>query len=177
MRILKEKSKLKAILKRSVIFIIICYLLASWGVNGVINPIHYYRNIIMHEEEIIPVREGNNIILDCSESREPFEYLSFRVTDSYNIFFDIKVNTSAKDAAEMVVGVHQGLNTIKIPDDTGVVMISADTMDENGVLWDAFVLSDHRKVDSAKMMEILVSMLLLLALWEGVQYIKNRYTK
>ena len=131
----------------------------------------------MHEEEIIPLEEEAFITIDLTDDTERFEYLSFAVSESKNIYFDMKMSVSAEETTEMVVEVHQGINTVKVPEGAEAVHISKDVIQKNEAVLGSYVLSAYPKVDSEKMIEIMLSMLLLLAFWEGIQYIKNRYTK
>lgn len=177
MRILIRKNKLKYILKHGIFYVIVCYLLASWGVNGVINPMHYFREAVMYKEEIFPTEDEKYLMIDLADKYESREYLSFLVSESDNIFFDIVLIASVEEPQKVIVEVHQGINTLKIPEGAGSIRVLRDTITQNGAVLNSYMLSEYRNVDSMKMMEIMISMLLLFGFWEAVQYIRKRYTK
>lgn len=179
MKILNGKNKLKKFIKKGLLYVIICYLLASWGVNGVINPIHYYRNLVMQEKLIELPLNDKGLQLEWKGDAENFNYVSFEVTDAKNFYNDILVNVYSDDELlqSVTVKLYKGLNSLEIQENSTSISISSEVIEKNQLEISNFVLSEYRKVDTGKMIETFFSMLFLLIIWECIQYIKNRYAK
>lgn len=179
MRILSGKNRLKNFLKKSLLYIVICYLLASWGVNGVVNPMHYYRNFTMQEKSIDLLIDNQGIVVEWQENQDKFGYISFEVMDAKNFYNDTLVNVYSGDELlkSEVVELHKGLNSLEIQEKSTYVSISSDVVVKNQLILNDFVLSEYRKIDTWKMVEIFFSMIFLLIIWECIQFVKNRYAK
>lgn len=179
MKISDKKNRMKNWGRKSLLYVVICYLLASWGVNGVINPMHYYRQFVMEEKAIDYISENKNIILEWNEDREEYRYISFEVLDAKNLYNDIWVDIYSDDELlrRESIELHKGLNSLAIEDESVYVSVSSDEITKNQLIIKEFVLSMYRKVDTWNMVEIFISMIFLLTIWECIQLIKNRYAK
>lgn len=178
MKMLKRNVNMKAIMKRGILYLFFCYLIASWGVNGVINPVHYYKNEVMQSIEITAIWQDDVLMIDLTEYQEKFEYLSFIVLASEGFVWDITLDCSGEVERIITEAVHQGLNSLQLPvEECSYIKIPIDVLEKNGAVLQNFVLSEYRKVDTLKMIEICLSLLLLLVFWECVQWIKDRYAK
>ena len=163
--------------KKCIFYVVFSYLVASWGVNGVINPVHYYNAATMDEKEIVPSDEKEFWVLDTGKSKEQVRYLSFEILDAKNRYFDIKVGESDEELIKQNVEVHVGFNTIRISENRSSVYIGKNEIIANNAIINSYVLSEFPKMDLAKTIEIMFSIMFLLSFWEEIRYIRDKYTK
>lgn len=185
MKMLRKKGKNEAA-RKWLKHLIIAYLLASWGVNGVVHPLHYYRNARMRQEpvKISEGADGLAIELPLDMAGERMEYLSFWAeAKDYQFELPLFVYTDKEAAGETKVKVHKGWNTVELSQlstreallKKAVILQAA--VEAGEIVLSDVVLSEYPKVDTGRMLSVWASFLLLLAFWEAVWWIKARYAE
>lgn len=179
MKMLNIKNKWQNMVKKCIFYVVFSYLVASWGVNGVINPVHYYRNFAVQEQQLEASLDDTGLLVKWNQVDGGFKYLSFEVMDAKNFYNDILVNLySGDELLECVsVEVYKGLNSLEIQENTTSISITSDVIQKNQLIMSGFTISEYKKVDTWKMTEVVFSMLFLIVIWECIQYIKKRYAK
>lgn len=161
------------------------YLLASWGVNGVLNPMHYIHSTTMqrHVLKIQEDAERFHIELPQDLGKEA-SFLSFEVTDAQRYAFVLPLTGNASDgeAGPYSVDVWKGWNAIDLErlQDQSIwnkITIPKILPESGEIMLDTVILSKYRKMDTKKMLYIFVSFLFLAAFWESVWWIKERYAQ
>lgn len=175
MKILKRKNRRKAVRKWSGYFVA-AYVIASWGVNGIVNPIHYLRQTVMQEQTVRFVEETHGWALEKPQNGEGMNYLSFQVKDAKTYAAKVQLLVYAKtgEARTIYVKLWRGLNSIDLQLWEKVVVPQTQVA-STGIVLEDVVLSEYRQVDTGRMVSVMASFLLLLAFWEGVWWMKGRY--
>ena len=169
-------SKLK---NRIVLYIIIGYFIASWGVNGSLNPLVYYQNIINHEQ--IPVKisyEADEIVLDLQASSEKYPYVSFEFDplDTFSLNITTIEYPSKHTIVERDFILYRGLNCIKLSsDDILRISISNIDSDKHEISLKNAMQSNYKKVNVFKAIEIWLFFIFLSVFYEGLNQLKKRY--
>lgn len=189
MMILKRKNKRTAVRKWSGYFLA-AYFIASWGVNGIINPIHYLRQTVMAEYPASFIEEAEGLVLKQPQGEAEMEFLSFQVKEANNYTSDLQLLGYTRTGKETIIHVKlwQGLNSIELrkylsdteSDQDGMwekIVVPRTSTESSGIVLDDVVLSEYRKTDTGRMLSTLASFLLMLAFWEGVWWMKGRYAQ
>jgi len=175
MKMLRRKSDLRCYIKKGLIYIMICYLIASWGVHGVINPLHYIRKSNYEEVEIVD--DGDYLWLDLSLTDFVEGYLSFDAYSAKRFFYEIEIEvTDENDKVEVLkCECQNGLNSLEISDGKEKKLrINKIDLDKNEVVLDKLDIGKNRRVDAVSMIYVMLSIFTLMFLWECVQYIKKK---
>ncbi len=163
------------------------YLLASWGVNGVVNPMHYVKSAFMSRQTMeISEREGGillepvqNAQTDRSEGADHMNFLSFRIAQAESFSFDLQLLVYLQEETiKMSVRVWKGWNTVSLNNQAGEKIVAVQAAPKSGgvVLADA-KLSEHLWTDTGKMVCVWTFFLMLMVFWEGVWWMKERYAE
>lgn len=160
------------------------YLLASWGVNGVIHPLHYFRNAAMHAEEVRVSESEEGIVMELPQDTDAMEdgFLSFRIAEAKNYSFSLKLLGYSKtgQTEETEVKAWKGWNSVslkKLWEGDALQKIVVPESIAEGIILESAVLSKYRRVDTGRMGYVCLSFLFLAVLWEGVWWIRKRYAK
>ncbi len=189
MMILKRKIDKKKLAKR-VLYLVFIYIAASWGVNGVVNPVHYIRSSFMQTEKIpLSEREDGYVIqLSSDEGKSP-GFLSFRIeAKEYALQLRLCACTENGKIQEVQTPVMKGWNCLDIAKLSGAekkgrsaadiweeVVIPKDTIEQFEIVLKEVQLSEYRKADIATMISVFLSFVIMLAFWECVWWVKARY--
>lgn len=188
MRILRGKIRKNASAKLAGYFAA-AYLLASWGVNGVVNPMHYVRNVTMKQmelqetgqtiEQTIGQKKGqeDSLVLTLPPKTETYDFLSFQIVQSkeYSFHMVIAGETPNGSVEEMDIKVWRGWNTVDISKKQwNKIYIRQGTGSEK-LEFESFLLTQYRKADIGKMLSVMASLAVLSAFWESVWWIKKKY--
>jgi len=184
MRILKERIK-KRLLVKWLEYMAAAYLLASWGVNGVLNPFHYIHSITMQRHVLEIQSDAERFCIELPQDLgTEASFLSFEVTDAQRYAFALPLTGSTSDgeAGPYSVDVWKGWNTFDLArlQDQSVwnkITIPKIPPESGEIMLDTVILSKYRKMDTKKMLYIFVSFLFLAAFWESVWWIKERYAQ
>lgn len=160
----------------------VCYLLASAGVNGVIDPRWYIESDAGTEAKIR--REEGWMIIDVPESFSREGYLNLKVKDMDYFRTDLNVlyncGIEDPDSAEGSINICRGINSFPVPDrKEGVrnLAFSEQELYRLGIVLESARWSADRQVDRAKMLEIAASFLCMAAFYRFCTWIRRRYAK
>lgn len=173
-----------AVIKKISVYILVCYLLASWSVNGVLHPMHYIRSVAQQAERLSISEEGGDIVIGLPEKAVRQQYLSFQVAESEDYFFSLELTESRSDdtrpneAGSKWVEVNKGWNTIDISDcPWEQFVVPCEMAQQEGLVLKDAVLSEHRMVDFMQAAYVFAAFLVLVSFWECVGWIKKRYAQ
>lgn len=163
------------------------YLLASWGVNGVLNPMYYVKSAMMRRQtlEISECEDGillepvRKVQSDKLEYEDKMNFLSFRIAQAESFSFDLRLLVYLKEETmEMSVRVWKGWNTVSLNNKAGEKIVAVQAAPKSGdVVFADAKLSEHMWVDTEKMVCVWVFFLMLMVFWEGVWWMKERYAE
>lgn len=167
-------------------YLVAAYLLASWGVNGVVNPVHYIRCARMQIQMLEVSERGDGIVLRLPEGygEKGLGVLSFRVTESEDYSFNLRLlgYPSDGDAQEADIKVWKGWNTVELDrlqsgKSWKEILVPKDVSEAEGLVLEDAGLSKWRKVDVGRAVYIFAAFLFLAVFWECVWWIKERYAE
>jgi len=176
MMILKVKIRRKTLVKWAGYFLT-AYLLASWGVNGVANPVHYARNARMGRMGLETEEQGENLVLKLPSGAGRYGFLSFQVVQSPEYSFQLHIAGEIPQGGMegMDIKVWKGWNTLDISEKHwDKICIQLGTGREKLILGE-IMLTQYRKADIGRMVYVMASFVILSAFWEGVWWIKRKY--
>ncbi len=171
-------------MKRLAAYVLACYLLASWGVNGVLHPMHYIRSMTQQTEELCISESNGDIMITLPEKAKRLEtgssgqqYLSFQVVQAEDYFFSLQLTgPPLHETGTKWVEVKKGWNSIELSDCTWEqIVVPREMAQQERVVLKNAVLSSHRTVDLAQTVYIFMAFLFLALFWECVGWIKKRY--
>lgn len=186
MKTLKAKNKNEAVWKW-MCYVAGAYLLASWGVNGVLNPMYYVKSAWMCRQtlEISECEDGillepvRNLQSDKLEYEDKMNFLSFRITQAESFSFDLQLLVYLQEETmEMSVRVWKGWNTVSLNNKAGEKIVAVQAVPKSGaVVFADAKLSEHMWVDTGKMVCVWAFFLMLMVFWEGIWWMKERYAE
>lgn len=191
MKIFVGKNK-KQVVATWLKYVAIAYLAASWGVNGVVNPLHYFKNATMQQTALECIQKAEGIVLARPQTAGMEEggeaksgFLSFQVVSTKNnpCNLRLEVQSTVGTAKEVKLKAWKGWNSVPL-----------DQLCEGDNIWESFFVQNStieseelrlgqvsitscRKVDIGKTVYLFGSFLFLAALWEGVWWIRKRYAE
>lgn len=178
MKISKRSVKKKGAAKW-MLYAVSIYLLASWGVNQVINPLIYVKSAIMYKKPLnISDRDGDILIAFEEEN-----FLSFCIVESDKYSFDLRITGYSEDEAaqERIIHVFKGWNTLDLrklkKDQWKKIAVPEQTVEQNGLLLEHAELSEYPNVDLFRMLSVYLSFFALVIFWEGIRWIKRKYAQ
>ena len=159
--------------------ILVCYLLASIGVNGVFNP-YYYINP-GEKVELETLDKDGYIVINTDSVNEENGYLNI-VVDDMNAFQTV-VNTVYNYESENTTGdvlyLGKGINSGEFSDMqkiSNIAILQKELSDAELVI-DSVYWSRQKQVNTWKMLEITISFIALVAFYRFMTWIKNKYAK
>lgn len=172
-------------------YMIAAYLLASWGVNGVINPLHYFRNAAMQTKALELSECADGIVIEMPQDTTDTNindtntgFLSFRIAaaDDYSFYLTLLGCTDAGETKETGVKAQKGWNSVDIGKLQGgaawkKIIVPKNAAGTEGIRLESVCFSKYRRTDTGRMCYIFVSILFLAALWECVWWIKKKYAE
>ncbi len=195
MKISKRSVKKKGAAKW-MLYAVSIYLLASWGVNQVINPLIYVKSAIMYKKPLnISDRDGDILIaFEEEDSQEDGQensqnsqieenFLSFCIVESDKYSFDLRITGYSEDEAaqERIIHVFKGWNTLDLrklkKDQWKKIAVPKQTVEQNGLLLEHAELSEYPNVDLFRMLSVYLSFFALVIFWEGIRWIKRKYAQ
>ena len=174
-----SKIKNNQFVKWCVVFLV-CYLLASVGVNGVINPYYYVNSGDKEELEIIKGEEYQMIDLTLAGFGEG--YLNIKIDDmnTFQQTVNVIANFGTEDPINEKLELFEGINSYKLSDladNVGNLAISQRELTEIEVVLDSVFWSAQKQVDILKTVEIMASFLSIAVFYMSMMWIKNKYAK
>lgn len=179
MKIFKKRNK-KGLLKWAC-YVITAYLLASWGVNETVNPMHYMKNMQMKKITLEAKETSNGYALHFPENVQnlwQYGFLSFSVVQSEDYFWKSKLcgytENGKTESEEQTLS--RGWNCIDLSKKSWTAVEIPKKSQETVKLQLKDVwLTKYRTVDTAKMIYITMSLLALAVFWESVWWVKQKY--
>lgn len=176
MMTLKEKTSRKRLLKW-IMYVTATYLLASWGVNSVICPLHYMRSICMKKMQLEVKEQKGNLVIALPSAAQEYGCLSFQIVKApaYSCTLHLTGKRMDGDAEEMDRKVWKGWNFLDI---SAKQWSSVEIMQMPGtesIQMEEIIWSPYPKMDTQKMISVQLSYMLLAVFWECVRWVKRRY--
>lgn len=166
---------------RVIVYVLIGYLIATGGVNRIINPVVYFQNIFSQEKYAIDmITEEQEIILQLPKSTQEYPYISFGIVsaDEYALNVDVRYCSETQGEEKSECRIEKGNNKIKLKNnDCTAVIFEKKALENNHVVIGDAVQAGFPEVDLWKSVEIYISFWILVAFWEGTRYINKRYAK
>lgn len=178
MKMLKIKIGKRRMFKWAV-YLLAAYLLASWGVNGVVNPMHYFNRAqrnMLHVEK----KEDGLVIELPADSKSGSSYLSFWVTQAKEYSSRLKLSGYPAQGGmqEMEIPLWKGWNVAELGAyEWDHILIRKDEMEQKELVIEEVGWSARRIPDTERMLSVFVSFVLMAAFWECVCWVKDRYAK
>lgn len=163
-----------------VLTVLVCLLLASWGVNGTINPMSYVKKA---DKTSLQVEEKEEYtVITLAENVTAKGYLNVEVDEITPFMADIDVlyNYESKSQIKGKLSLGEGRNEIKISklgESVENIAISHKKMTEEGIILGEIYYTEYRQTNIWTMLKIFASFVSLTVFWSMMQWIKNRYAK
>lgn len=173
---------MKMSIKKSkiVIYLIIGYLIATWGVNRNINPVVYFQTMLSEQKTAVELMaEGNELSIRLEETAEDFPYVCFYVADSeeYSLKVGAREFVGEEEKISNVYSLERGWNRVRIQDKEATeVSFTSKNLEKNAAQIDKVYQTAFPMMDLLKTLEVYVSFIVLVVVWECIQYIKRKYT-
>ena len=176
MMTLKEKTSHKWLLKWLMYFTA-AYLLASWGVNGVVCPLHYMRSLCMEEIKLNAKENMGNLEITLPSAAERYGFLSFQLVKApaYSCTLHLAGKRMDGDVEEMDIQVWKGWNFLDISAKQWSRVLIKQMPGTESIQMEEIILSQYPKMDTKRMISIHLSYMLLAAFWECVWWVKRHY--
>ncbi len=167
-------------------YLIAAYLVASWGVNGVVNPVHYLRNAGMKEEALKVTESTEGFVIGLTEDygKKEAAFLSFKIMKAKDQSFQLSlfVHMEQGKVLQKSYQVWKGWNSIEIgmfqnEDLWKEIVVPKEAVSLEELNLEDVSLTEYQKHDVKRMVYIFISFLFLAAFWESVRWIKERYTE
>lgn len=157
--------------------IIVCYLLASIGVNGIINPSYYFKK---SEEYVLNYYEDNNCLyIDITRLETADQYLNINISELQRFGSVVYLYTDVDSKERIYTLLCKGSNSIKksqFPLNTNMVYIKISDLAKDGVKICQITASSERQVDCFSMLKVFFSFILLATIWCFIGNLKKKYT-
>lgn len=170
-------------------YLMVAYLLASWGVNGVVNPMHYVKNAFMSVQAVEIKEDAEKLILELPNDGDlEYRFLSFKaVSQNYSLDLHIlgypqEKGAQGEAAQETVLRIWKGWNCIDLDKVQGArkwtrMNVTKHIEGTESITLETVELSEYKRMETGRMIYIMLSFLILAAFWECVWWIKERYAK
>lgn len=156
--------------------IIVCYLLASFGVNRVINPLYY---LDKSEEHPLNYHEENNsLYIDITGLETSDQYLNIYISEIRQFGCAAYLYPDIDSEEKLYTLLCKEANSIKktqLPSNKGTIYIRVNDLTKDGVKISRITGSAKRKVDLFSMLKIFISFILLATIWTFVRNLKKKY--
>ena len=178
MKILNKKNKKKSF--KIIIYAVLVYLIATWGVNQVVNPVVYVQNIISQDKyaPVVEKRE-DTIVIQPTESLDKYPYISFKTNckELYKLSVQLVCVKDSGETESRKIHLENGVNVIKAEQsDVVEIQLVGDAIKEYQPEITGVMQAPFPKVNWLKTLEVGIAFVVIIAFWEGLQYIKTKYT-
>ena len=169
------KIPTKSLSVKHMFIIALCYIFASWGVNGVINPIHYLRN----SGDIHPVQmeeQEECVYIDLSQISQD-EYVLFEFGSLNTVVNSVEITLLRNDGTTQsdTLKVFQGIVSYKIDPDLLGIKISHKEFQKCDLVLNQVRTGKYKVLDCFSMIKIFIIFLCLTIFWNLNQVIKRKY--
>lgn len=159
--------------------VIVCYLMASWGVNGTVNPMNYWKQ---GKTGIISTENLDEyLVIDLGEQIRKGEYINLDVSEmnSFMIPIDVLTGSADKGNQKKTMNLSRGMNSWSIDEldaAEGWIKISLKTLEKEQVQIDQAYWSEYKQIDGLAMVKVFLSFICLAVFYSFVSWIKRRYS-
>ena len=175
---MKTLAKRNNSIVKWILIVVICYLLASVGVNQVVNPFYYF-----HEEQTVelPLQTDEDAVsIDVSAYEEGF--LTIKVEDMNTFSVSVKARITYKngETGEKTIDIGNVINCYKIQElGVGIIqiIIPQTAIEDAEIQISDIEWSQKRQVNTLQMILVFISFFCLVAFYNFMQFIKKKYTK
>lgn len=155
-------------------YFILSYLIATWGVNQVINPLAYARQLSA-QVIAVPFDSRENYLRITNNDITNYPYLLLDISDSNQYFQRLSIQTTDSDTLSAVFC--KGMNCLDMRAYEDTLSIPQSELAKYGIVINTILVSDRPYVDVHKTIILFISFILFSLFWEMVQSIKKRYTR
>lgn len=155
-------------------YFILSYLIATWGVNQVINPLVYAGQLSAHTIAV-PLESSKDYLRLTNNDAVHYPYLLFDISDSNQYFQRLSIRTADSDtfSAEFC----KGMNCLDMRAYGDTILMLRSEIEKYGIAINSISASDKPYVDVHRTITLFISFTLFSLFWEMVQSIKKRYTR
>lgn len=158
--------------------ILVCYLLASWGVNGTVNPVNYWKQ---GESGIISTEYSEEyLVIDLKDQLQKAEYINLNISQMNSYMISIDVVTGVTDKGnQKKMNLDRGMNSWaidKLDTEEGRLKIPLKTLEKEQVQIGQIFWSEYKQVDGLAMIKIFVSFIFLSVFYSFISWIKRHYS-
>lgn len=180
MKILRERIREHTFVKWAG-YLIILYVLASWGVNGVINPVHYLRNAQMKICGVEPLAREDGLAIDLSSGGDNgLKYLSFYIAqaDEYSFTLRLSGSVGGGEVQEKEAVVWKGWNSLDLREyPWKEAVVPDDLVQQAGILFENVQLTGYQKVDTERMLSVFGAFCVMAVFCECMRWVKEHYAR
>lgn len=177
MKTLAKKNK--AII-RWIVIVAVCYLLASAGVNQVINPYYYF-----HREQAVELSVSFDeayMYIDLFNYSDKGGFLTISVEDmnTFSVGVKARIVYENEETEEKTINIGNVINCYNLQrygDGVKQIVIPQESLKEADMQIGAVVWSQHRQVNTLQMVLVFFSFLCLVVFYSFMQWIKKKYAK
>lgn len=156
--------------------VICCYLVASVGVNKIVNPILYFTT---GDEYQLDYYDENNCLYINVKNLEDSDFFNIYVSDLQYFGSVAYIYSDTNSDEKMYTLLCKGANSIKgadLPSNEGIVYIRVNDLKKYEVTISQITGSERRILDKFSMIKVLISSLLLVIFWRYMRFLKKKYT-
>lgn len=157
----------------------ICYLLASWGVNGTVNPVNYWNQ---GEKDLLSTEWADEYLrIDVKEQLQKGGYINLNISEmnSFMISINVVTGSSELENQKQTLRLSKGMNSWTISElnaEEGWIKIPLKTLEKEQVQINQIYWSECKQVDGTAMLKVFSSFICLLVFYSFVSWIKGRYS-
>lgn len=173
---MKISEKLKNKYFKGAIIIVVCYILASKGVNNVVNPKCYFMDYSSHS--IGFYEENNRLYIDVSQLTDSDYFLNIYIEKLQKFGSTIYLYSGTNDKERVYTLLCNGNNPIRksdLPLNKGSIYIRMDDINNEGMEISQITGSENPYVHVFPMLKVFISFLMLSIFWQFMNYLKGKY--
>lgn len=159
--------------------VIVCYLLASWGVNGTVNPLNYWEQGV---SGIISTESSEEyLMINLGDHPQEGHYINLDVAEMNSFVISIEIVTGDSDNGKhkKTMNLNKGMNSWAIDKlnlEEGWIKIPMKALEKEQVQIEQIYWSENKQVDALAMIKVFFSFICLSVFRSFVSWIKERYS-
>lgn len=168
-------------------YVAAAYFMASFGVNGVINPMYYLRNVSEQTQELKFWEDEGRLAIELPQERvlKGQAFLSYQIEELEDFISVLPVYVCTEEGNDLKINMKSKkgwnwYNLSSILQDgkrIKALVLPRESVEIQGLQLKSVELSPYPKVDTARMLSLWMSFLMLVAFWECVWWMKERYAE
>lgn len=177
---MKTLAKRNRAIFRWIMIAVICYLLASAGVNRVINPYYYFHT--GHGSELPVSSDDEYVMIDLSAHADAEGFLTIAVEEMNTFSISVKARLiyETGETEEKTIDIGEVINCYKLQSwGEGIVQIAIpkNALKDAELQIGSAEWSQKRQVNTVQMLQVFISFLCLVIFYSFVQEIRKKYAK